>query len=166
MSLEGHIPFLARLNNVQASDSFGSGHRVLSTNVSFMLKFLGPHYFQTLWCVWFMFGIVIDPKLYTVPSSPLYMTLRSRSQIYDFYVKLYVKVFRTSLFPNPVIDWLIVVLRRISTKKAIFTCNLRRKDGLMENEIPNPMMHLVHVWYDGILVQSFTQYHHQPPTWP
>ena len=48
-------------------------------------KFLGPYYFQTLWCIWFMFGMVIDigPKFYTIPSprpprNPLYMILRSR----------------------------------------------------------------------------------------
>ena len=37
-----------------------------------MLKFLGPHYFQTLWSIWFMFNMVIDigPKFYTVQSPP------------------------------------------------------------------------------------------------
>ena len=48
----------------------------------FTLKFLGPHYFQTLWWIWFMLGTMIDtgPKFYTVPLPPPYMTLRSRSQ--------------------------------------------------------------------------------------
>ena len=47
-----------------------------------MLKFLGPHYFQTLLWIWFMFGMMMDtgPEFYTVPSPLLYMTLRSRSQ--------------------------------------------------------------------------------------
>ena len=42
-----------------------------------------------------MFGVMIDtsPKFYTVSSPPPYITLRSRSQ-----------VFRTSLFPNPMMD--------------------------------------------------------------
>ena len=37
----------------------------------FMLKFLGPHYFQTLWWIWFMFGMMIDTglKFYAVPST-------------------------------------------------------------------------------------------------
>ena len=53
-----------------------------STNVSFTLKFLGPHYFQTLWWIWFIFGMMIDtgPKFYSVPSPPPCMTLRSRSR--------------------------------------------------------------------------------------
>ena len=65
-----------------------------------MLKFLGPHYFQTLWWTWFMFGMMIDIglKLYTVPSPAPYMTLRSRSWI--FMLKFCDKVFRTSLYPN------------------------------------------------------------------
>ena len=47
----------------------------------FSLKFLGPHYFQTLWWIWFMFGVMIDtgPKFYTVPSPP---------PIHDFKVKV------------------------------------------------------------------------------
>ena len=50
--------------------------------LSFVLKFLGPHCFQTLWWIWFVYGMMIDtgPEFYTVPSPPLYMTLRSRSQ--------------------------------------------------------------------------------------
>ena len=37
--------------------------------ISQMFKFLGPHYFQMLWCIWFMFGMMIDigPKFYGVP---------------------------------------------------------------------------------------------------
>ena len=42
----------------------------------------GPHYFQILWWIWFMFGMMIDigPNFYTVPSPPPYMSLRSRSR--------------------------------------------------------------------------------------
>ena len=38
---------------------------------SFTLKFLGPHYFQTLWWIWFMFGRMINTglKFYAVPST-------------------------------------------------------------------------------------------------
>ena len=41
------------------------------------------------------------PKFYIVPSPPPYMTLRSRSR--TFMLKFYVKLFRTSLFPNPMV---------------------------------------------------------------
>ena len=49
---------------------------------SFTLKFLGPHYFQTLWWIWFIFGMMIDtgPEFYSVPFPPPCMTLRSRSR--------------------------------------------------------------------------------------
>ena len=48
---------------------------------SFALKFLGPHYFQTLRWIWFMFGMMKDigPKFYTVSSPSPCTTLRSRS---------------------------------------------------------------------------------------
>ena len=51
-----------------------------------------------------MFGVMIDtgPKFYIVPSQPPYITLRSRSQ--TFMSKFCVKVFRTSLFPNTMMD--------------------------------------------------------------
>ena len=41
---------------------------------SFTLKFLGPHYFQTLRWIWFIFGMMIDtgPKFYSVPSTPMH----------------------------------------------------------------------------------------------
>ena len=37
-----------------------------------------------------MFGMMIDtgPKFYAIPSPPLYMTSRSRSQTYNFYAKV------------------------------------------------------------------------------
>ena len=46
------------------------------------------------------------PKFYSVPSPPPCMTLRSRSQTWNFYSMLmfYAKVFRISLFPNPLMD--------------------------------------------------------------
>ena len=49
---------------------------------SFTLKCLGPHCFQTLWYICFMFDMMIDagPKFYVVRSPTPYMTLRSRSQ--------------------------------------------------------------------------------------
>ena len=49
---------------------------------SFVLKFLRPHYFQTLWWIWFIFGMMIDtgPKFYSVLSPPPCMTFRSRSR--------------------------------------------------------------------------------------
>ena len=53
-----------------------------------------------------MLDVMIDagPKFYSVPSPPPYMTLRSRSRTLNFYVKFCVKVLRTSLFPNPIMD--------------------------------------------------------------
>ena len=53
---------------------------------------------------WFMFGMIIDngKTFYAVPSLSRYMTSRSRSLTLIFYVKVFVKVFRTSWFPNPV----------------------------------------------------------------
>ena len=49
---------------------------------SFTLKFLGPHCFQTLWYICFIFDMMIDagPKFYVVRSPTPCMTLRSRSQ--------------------------------------------------------------------------------------
>ena len=75
----------------------------LELMLKFYVKFLAPHCFQTLWWIWFMFDMMIDigPKFYTVPSPPPYVTLRSRS--WTFMLKFYIKVFRTSLFPNPVV---------------------------------------------------------------
>ena len=72
----------------------------------FTLKYLGPHYFQTLWWILFIFGMMIDtgPKFYSVPSPPPCMTLRSRSRTLNFMLTFYVEVFRTSLFPNPLMD--------------------------------------------------------------
>ena len=50
--------------------------------LSFILKFLGPHCFQTLWYICFMFDMMIDagPNFYVVRSSTPYMNLRSRSR--------------------------------------------------------------------------------------
>ena len=52
-----------------------------------------------------MFGVMIDtgPKFYTVPSPPPYMTLGQGYGLRTFMLKFYVKVFRSSLFPNPVV---------------------------------------------------------------
>ena len=55
-----------------------------------------------------MFGMMIDagPKFYTVPSPPPYMTLRSRSHsdiLRTFMLKISIKAFGSSLFPNPVV---------------------------------------------------------------
>ena len=71
-----------------------------------MLKFLGSD-FQTLHVcsIRFMFGMMIDmgPKFYAVPSPLPYMTLRSGHRLRTFMLKFCIKVFRTSLFPNPMI---------------------------------------------------------------
>ena len=49
----------------------------MMTDTCFMLKFLGPHYFQTLRWIQFLFNTMIDtgPKFYAVLSAPMYMTL-------------------------------------------------------------------------------------------
>ena len=56
--------------------------------------------------IWFIFGMMIEtsPKFHEVPSPPQYMTLRSRSQTWILMLKFNVHVFRTSLFPNLVMD--------------------------------------------------------------
>ena len=58
-----------------------------------------------LWWIWFIFGMMIDtgPKFYSVPSPHPCMTLRSGHRLRTFMLKFYVKAFRTSLFPNPVV---------------------------------------------------------------
>ena len=59
-----------------------------------------------------MFAMVIDTgrKFYVVPSASHYMTLRLRSQTYNFYVKSFVlKVFAVLLFAKPLIDHFIHV---------------------------------------------------------
>ena len=73
---------------------------------SFALKCLAPHCFQTLWWIWFMFGVMIDtgPKFHTVPSPPPYITVRSWSQTELLCQSFALKVFRTSLFPNTMMD--------------------------------------------------------------
>ena len=74
-----------------------------------------------------MFGMMIDtgPKFYTVLSPPPYMTLRSRSR--TFMLKFYIKVFRTSLFPNPV-----VYLFHVSYDDRCWS-------KILCNTIPNPV---------------------------
>ena len=46
----------------------------LKVKVTDLLKFLGPHYFQTLWWIWFMFGTMIDtgPKILCGTIHTLY----------------------------------------------------------------------------------------------
>ena len=53
-----------------------------------------------------MFDLMIDisPKFHWVPSPPPYMPLRQGHGLKIFMLKFYVKVFRTSLFPNPLMD--------------------------------------------------------------
>ena len=53
-----------------------------------------------------MFGMMIDigPKVYSVSSPTPCVTLRSSHRLRTFMSKFYVKVFRTSLFPNPMMD--------------------------------------------------------------
>ena len=57
---------------------------------SFTLKLLGPHCFQPLWYICFMFDMMIDagPKFYVVRSSTPYMTLRSRSRTSKFCIEV------------------------------------------------------------------------------
>ena len=48
--------------------TLGQGHGLRI----FMLKFLGPHYFQTIWYIWFIFGMMVDIgwKFHAVPFPP------------------------------------------------------------------------------------------------
>ena len=53
-----------------------------------------------------MFDMMIDtgPKFNTVPSPPPHMTHGQGHRLRTFMSKFCVKVFRTSLFPNPLMD--------------------------------------------------------------
>ena len=54
------------------------------------LEFLGRHYFQTLWWIWFMLGMMIDtgPKFYKVPSPYPIHDLKVKVMDFEFYVKV------------------------------------------------------------------------------
>ena len=69
-----------------------------------MSKFLGSHYLYTKRWILFLFGIMIDTgqKFLSAPSALMTVTLRSRSQ--NLNVNVFVKVFKTSLFPNLTTD--------------------------------------------------------------
>ena len=66
-----------------------------SANVkSFTSEFWGPHYYQTSWCFWFMFGMIIDtgPKFYAVPSPPSTWPLgQGHTDLEFFMLKFYFK---------------------------------------------------------------------------
>ena len=86
---------------------WGQGHGLRI----FLLKFpfLGPHYFQTLdlvhiWCKDGYWSKILRGAI----PTPVYMTFRSRSHTYNFMLKFYVKDFKTSLFPNPVMYFIHV----------------------------------------------------------
>ena len=53
-----------------------------------------------------MFGMMTDtgPKFYTVPSPLPYMIFGQGHRLRTFMLNFCVKVFRTSLFPNPLMD--------------------------------------------------------------
>ena len=68
-----------------------------------MSKFLGSHYFYTKWWILFLFGIMIDTGQQFL-SALMTVTLRLRSQTLNLNVKVFVKVFKTSLFPNLITD--------------------------------------------------------------
>ena len=55
--------------------------KVKVTDRTVMLKFLGPHCFQTLWYICFMFDMTIDsgPKFYVVRSQTPYKFLQCLS---------------------------------------------------------------------------------------
>ena len=52
-------------------------------------------------CIWYM--IDIGPKFYTVPSPPPIHDFKVK--VMAFMLKFYIKVFRTSLFPNPMMGF-------------------------------------------------------------
>ena len=60
--------------------------------------FLRPHYFQILWCILFMFGMMIDsgPKFAAVPSPTPLPDLKVKVTDRFFMFKFYIEVFRTS----------------------------------------------------------------------
>ena len=91
-----------------------------------------------------MFGVMIDtgPKFYTVSSPPPCITLRSMSR--TFMSKFCVKVFRTSLSPNPMMDLVHV------------WCDDRYWSKISHSAIPTSIHHFtVKVTDLELLCQSF-----------
>ena len=96
-----------------------------------------------------------------------------------FMLKFYVKVFRTSLLPNLLMDlvyvwyndgyWSKLIWGTIPTPVYV---TLRSRSQTLNFYVedfiawffPNPVMYFIHVWYDDkILVQNFTAYHSLVP---
>ena len=84
-----------------------------STNVkSFTLKFLGPHYFQTLsmdlvhvWCD----DRYLSKILHSAISTPIHdFMVKVTDGLRTYLLKFCVKVLRNSLFPNPMMDLVCV----------------------------------------------------------
>ena len=66
-----------------------------------MSEFLGSYYYYTKGWILFLFGIMIDTGQKFLSAL---MTLRARSQTWNLNVKVFVKVFKTSLFSNFITD--------------------------------------------------------------
>ena len=109
-----------------------------------------------------MFALMIGtgPKFYTVPSPAPYVALRSSSWTWNFYAK----VFRTSLFPNPMMDlvhvwyddryWSTILHSTIPNpihdlKVKVRTFMLKFYVKVFRTSLfPNPVVYLFHVRYD------------------
>ena len=74
--------------------------------LSFTLKFLGPHCFQTLSYICFVFDVMIDagPKFYVVWSPTQYMTWRSTHRLRIFVLKFVFKFLQFLFFVKPLMD--------------------------------------------------------------
>ena len=88
-----------------------------STNVKVFVKVFKTYYFLTLSPIWFIFGMMIHigPKFCAVPSShpppPSHSCLgQGDSHVKIFMLKFYVKVFRTSLLLNKIMDLIYLYL--------------------------------------------------------
>ena len=135
-----------------------------------MSKFLGPHYFYLKCWILFLFGSMIDTgqKFLSAPSALITVTLKSRLQTWNLNVKVFIKVFKTSLFSNVITDlihlwygytyWSKILHSTIHTTLGLVKVKVTDLEFFMLkfyvevfsiSLILNYMMDLVPIWYHG-----------------
>ena len=86
--------------------------------LKFYVKVFRTSFFQTLWWNWFIYGIcmkiLIGQPFYSVPSLPPARTQGQSHGLRIFMLKFYVKVFRTMLFTNTMMDLVYMVFYMVS----------------------------------------------------
>ena len=106
------------------------------------------------------------PIFYSVPSLPPCMTLGQGHRLRTFMLTFYVKVFRISLFPNPLMDlvhlwyndryWSKILHSVIPDPIHDFKVKVTDLELLSKfcvkvfrtSLFPNPLKDLVYIWYD------------------